>query len=352
MRKWIQKIFFDTLWAYKNFFHWNIMKILFFVYSLGIALLSALPFIIILFIYIFVSDIQWLNLLSAFSWGTIWIEEIANVSENIFSFIFGILLVIISGSFLYLWFSYSKIYLNTLSLEYIKWKKMPFFSKSYFCVKKVWKFFQLSFWKILILSIPFIIFIIFMIILMIIVWGEEQIKAIIASSTFNYFTILSLLSFLLCAGVFLYLYIRIYFANIIFAEVENDDKKALDYIKKSFSLTKSYKKIAWLMLVFLVLGLCAIPFNMIGKYIETSQKDLDNYQIYSSETDENKELLKWENPYYYEELELSYSTLEASSLSRKILIYNMYMVLFNIFSLLVVYGLIEMVSVSFYKRVL
>jgi len=46
------------------------------------------------------------------------------------------------------------------------------------------------------------------------------------------------------------------------------------------------------MLVFLVLGLCAIPFNMIGKYIETSQKDLDNYQIYSGETDENKELLK------------------------------------------------------------
>ena len=74
--------------------------------------------------------------------------------------------------------------------------------------------------------------------------------------------------------------------------------------------------------------------------------------MYSQSTDDEKLQLKAIDSYAYSNLELKYGQKAPKDIASTITLLTLSMLLFHLFSFLFVYGLIEMIAVSFYKRVL
>ena len=246
-------------------------------------------------------------------------ETLSIIYENVFSFIFWIFIILLIVSFYILGFYYSRVFLNIMSLKYLEWKRFKYFKKSYFNLKKLLKYFQISFWNILYLSIPIFIFIVLMWILILFVWGREEIISILTNlSSLNYFTVISFILFTFSSIWFMYILYRIYFSYIIFID-NSTDEKAYFYVKKSFKITKWYKKLFKFSLIILILFILILPFEKTSKYFENKKIDIINYFNYTNYSEEEKENLNL-NPdeiYYYQELLLEYSWKD-----KEILIYN------------------------------
>ena len=345
----LKSIFLDVYVLYKNILHWNISKILITIYSFVLALISTFPFLIILLIYIYFSDINWSLLINDIFIWTLSIESISSIVENMYSFIFWIINIFLIILFFILGLSYSKIFLNTISLKYLKWKEFKYFKKSYFDIFKLWKYFQISFWNILFLAIPVVIFLFLILILTLFIWDGEQIKLLVTANSINYFTVLSFLFFSLSLLGFIYILYRIYFSYIIFADIWNT-QKAYYYVKESFKLTKWYINIVKILFIIIIFTLLILPFEKTLKYFENNKEDIINYIVYNNAKDEEKEELNSKEPYYYDGLTLEYSKKDKEYLMNTVKKYNIYIILLNIFNFIVIYWLIEMVLVSFYKR--
>lgn len=346
--KFLSIIFFDITYLYKNLLKWSISKILILIYSVIIWILFTLPFIILLFILFFFSDINWTLIVNElYNTWTIWIEVLSSMLENKFSFIIWVLFISIIWVLFYIWFSYSRILLIKISFTLLDWKKIKYFKKSYFNISNFIKYFQITLWNILFLSIPFFIFLFLILILKLIVWDFEILKELLSNSSINFIKILSFLFFILSFGWFLYIFFRIVFSYLIFVDSWNKEK-AYFYIKKSISLTKWYKKILKIIPILFLFFLITYPFQNLLTSFENKQYNIENYMLYKKSTKENRESLNSSQLLYYHSLELEYG--KEKNLLWKTNKYWILLILLKIFNIMFIYWLIEMIIVSFYKR--
>lgn len=335
----LKNIFSDILSLYKNFFHWNISKILIFFWSLILGFLSMLPIILIIFIYWYFSGWDQNELFSSSFWSDWVVNTLLYISKIIFLFfyLYGLLLLI------------------HVSIQYIKGNKLGYSKNYYFDIRRIGKYIKLSLWNLLFFTVPFIFIFLLVSLFVLWVWLEDARNLIILSSSTgesNFFTLITLLFVVLGGLLFLYVFYRVCFSYIIFAEDEKNTLKPFDAIKKSFSLTKSYK-ILLKFCLFLIL-LCPLYFipKYMDIYLENEVSMLNNYLIVKDITPEQEESLKSTPDYnYYQTLVLKYSDLSDEQLSTYSVKMDIYFILFTLIKFFFVSGIFVMFFTSFYRRV-
>ena len=336
----IRRTFFDIFLLFQNFIHWNISKLIIFVWSIVLWFISIIPFVIIFFIYTFYFDV---NIGILVNWMLDW-----TILDNIFGKI--LLLLIIAIYFII--FSYSNILLLRLNNSYIEWKKIDFMKNDYFKIKKITKYFNLSLLNISIMLIPILLFTFLMWILFFFSGSKSDISELVSAWFYNYFTILSFTFLIICSLLLAYTYYRIVFSYLIMLEDNhhNKSKSTLSYIKESINKTKSVKKFLKFSIIIVIFVVLTFPINYIGKVLDNNWKFLNDYISFISLSEEQKTNLSYENMYYFENLKLEFNGLTTNDVTNKIKQNYIYLVLFTLLNFVFLYWLFLMIFSSFYKR--
>lgn len=348
----IKSIFWDIISLYKNFWHWIFSKTLISISRYLVALLFILPFLIVLIVIVWFSPYSFLEyqkiiqdilialypLGNNFLWFSIWITLIS------------ILFVLMIVWWIIAMF-YNRILLAKLNLRYIDWKKLKYKKNLYFDRKMFLKYFTLSLQLLVILFIPIILFVVWFLILFFVFWGASWVNAIMDNTwTTNWFSIVSFFYFLVCLWLFIYLIFRLYFSYFILVE---DNKKTIKQcIKKSFKVTKWYKKLLKFIGIMLVLFAAYMPFNYISQVIDYNAKSI-SYYVWMKQyiwKGSAQEKLTQEEFYGFTQLEQNYRTLSEQELVGKAKFMGIMSWIYFIFHFVFLYGIFDMVLLSFYKR--
>jgi len=338
----IKNIFIDVFYVYKNFLHWNLSKIIIFLWSMVLWFLAMFPFLLIIFLYWYFVDINLKELFFQVIYNSLWSDWIVNIFLYITKFLFLI-------AYIY-WY----VLLAHLSINYLKGKKIKYLSNYYFDISKIKKHFSITFFNILLLLVPVILFLVLIFTLVLIVWVEESKNFITLSSIeweSNFFTITSLVLFLISVISFIYILYRICFSYFVFIDDTKNSKRSLDYIKKSFSLTKWWKSLWRFIIIMLIISPFIFIIQLVWGYLENETSQLNNYLAVKDITPEEEEYLKTTVQYtYYQSLILKYSDIpykELRSMSTK---NDVSFLLFSILNFIFIYGVFTMILSSFYKR--
>jgi len=338
----IKNIFLDILYLYKNFLHWNISKLIIFLWSIILWFLAMVPLVLIIFLYWYFVDLNIKDLSFQVISNSLWVDWIVNILLYFSKFIFVVA------------YLYGYILLIHFTLEYLKGKKLKYLSNYYWNIWRMRKYISITFFNALVLLIPVVLFIILVFLLALFVWFEDSKNLIIQSSTDgenNYFTIIILILFLASSLILAYLFYRICFVYFIFIEDVRNNQKAIEYIKKSFSLTKSWKSLSRFVLILLILSPFVLVLKFSWGYLENETSTLNNYLIVKDITVEEEEYLKTTAQYtYYQGLILKYSDLSETELKSLSIKNDVFFILFSIFNFILIYGVFTMILASFYKR--
>lgn len=334
----IYKTFLDISLLFKNFVHWNISKLIIFLWWIILWLLPSLPFIWLLYLYIKTSWLDVINLLTLNIFVSFW--------PSIFAFIFAFIVWLIY--LIFFWYSY--LLLINLTNSYINWDRLWYKKNDYFNMKKIIKFFNLSLINAWILLIPIIFFVLFSIILVLIIW-QDTLSSVL-TSWYNVYIISWLIAFIISFIAFLYLYYRLVFSYFIFADTNyyDSEKKVTFYLKESFKKTKNIKTFFKYMLLFVIFAIIIFPFDSLNETFNKKERDFSVYSQYLTLKDKNKSNLNSEEYYYIEYLKEEYWDLSEKELDKKRSTNNLYITLYSIFDFLFLYWLLVMLTSSFYRR--
>lgn len=334
----IKNIFLDIIILFRNFLHWNLSKLLIFVWSIILSFLSILPFILIVFIYWY------------FAWLDLGLLLTQVLSKELWSDLFiNIFLYFITIIFFVTYF-YQYVLLTKLNFKYSAWKKLDYFKNYYFNILKFKKYLVITFFNFLILLIPILFFILIIWIFIVFNWSISDTINILLESKNSFFTWFSLILFIISILGFIYLFYRVSFSYFIFIDDDKNKGKCLNYLKKSFEITKWFKTFFKFLLVVFVFLTIQFPSNFLLNVYEESAVNINNYIAYKSFSDKDKWLLMDSNSSYIQTLLLEYSKFSDDVLNNDIRKYDIYIILLNIFNFLFLYWITNMVFVSFYKR--
>ncbi len=351
--KLIKSIFLDILKLYKNFLHWNISKLFISLGSIALSFLLAIPFIIVLVIMYFAFDLN--SYVTSMDVSLFSLLGFLSGEPLIFTlFIIFSLLTFFSAL---LGYSYRRVLFTKLNLSYIDWKKISYIKNKYFDFKLIWKYFKVITLIALFVSVPFFVFIIWFFILFFIFGWASWVQALLISSQFNLFSLLALLLLLICFVAFVYISYRLYFAVIMLVDKKHyeDNEKPMFYIIESFLKTKDIFVFMKFILVMILLSIIIVPFGFLQDSYSKSLKDIRIYKSYYSMweiekgvIDENKE----ENPNYdyINEIKPNYVDFSAEKLNSLEVTYFYINYFLILLTFLIIFGLFEMVGVSFYKH--
>jgi len=341
MKNLIKHTFWDISSLYKNFIHWNFSKIIIFTISILLWVISVIPLLIFYFIF------------SGFSFTdvTVLVTSIA-LTGQILTWLLANFVYLLAVLFFMIWFLYSYIYLINLNKSYIDWKNITYKSYLKFDYKTFCKYFRLALLLLVILVVPVILFVLITgIIIWLLGWVDAVTNIVLAWPT-NIFSILSLIFFLLSVFLVIYLLYRFIFSFFLLTEKWNNEIWVIWLLKKSFSITKWFKKLFNLLLL-LCLGLLSLtPFYLVWLLVSLEKADLDNYISYNNLEEWMKaQVLHW-NSYYYNSLVIKYDNTELIDLKSRQENYDLYVSIYSIFKFIFMYWIFTMILTSFYTRII
>jgi len=228
-RQSLSKILNDIVLVYKNFFHWNLSKIVLFSYAILASIFLSLPFlaIIIFCMYLIAPSLKEITMNN---------QEL--LVEALLSHIPAILIILLSGviilTILVFFFSYFYYLLTHVYHGYLEGKKLGYFENHFFSWKHIWKYCGVIGWTGLYLLIPiFGFFILFVVVGIASIWVEaESVVSYILSG-------IGILGIIATICGFLYYLIRLVFATYALVETKDMSLNAKTYTDESFSLTKN-----------------------------------------------------------------------------------------------------------------
>lgn len=137
-------IFGDVFFMYRNFFHWNISKILITIWSFVLASIIALPVLFLAIVIGFIDPINWNIFIESELLGTDpTLEMIANISTHPF-WLGGVVFFIVLSAFLFFSsLSYGLFLMLRISLKYTQRKKLALRKNLYFSKKHMYSFYIL-----------------------------------------------------------------------------------------------------------------------------------------------------------------------------------------------------------------
>lgn len=331
----LKMIFSDILFMYRNFFHWNISKILIFIWSMILWVLLMIPIFVIALIVWVIDPINWMSIVSfGLGWEDASLEILASYTEH-FYWALVMLVLWICGLFLFLLgTSYSFLLMARLSLKYTQRKKLSFKKNLYFSRKHIKNFFMMS----TLFLLPFLILLILGIFVIALV---SQIFPL---------EITAILTILVWIGIAIYIAYRTIFSFIILAEQKKSAEihKSKSYRKSSFMLTTGKNIWKFLFLFFLYL-LLKSPFNSYEIHLEKQMQYMGEAFAYQTGQIQNVSESKQK---YLELLSQEYSDLSSEELQEKIIGISRIRILYAVLLFFVFGGLGVMLLTSFYTRVL
>ena len=329
----IKNIFWDIFMLYKNFIHFNISKILIFLVSILYWFVFFLPFALILFwIYYYINSTMSIALV----WANFYLALIYKIAYVLWMF------------FAFWAFSYYFVLLIKLDLKYIKQKKLELKKNYYFDLKLFFKYFKLFLLNFLIVFTPFLILIVILSILIFFLGWVSNVNQMIINSPVNSFSIISLVLFIITFLSIIYLSYRTLFSVVIL--VDEYKKKKLEkvtyYIKKSFLLTKWFKKIFRFFVVFTLVLLFSLPVVIPNNFLSQKAKEISDYLYITN----NRVNLNDFDYKYLDYLQKKYSNKNSLVLQKEFKKTLYLSLFFKLLYFLFIVWLFEMFLVSFYKR--
>lgn len=347
--KLIKSIGIDILKLYKNFVHWNISKLIIFLYTSILSFIFALPFVILIVILYYGFNL-W-DYLNGFDSGVL--EFLVLMWNRPFIFFILIIVSLLLFFFALFWYSYRKILLFKLNLWYLDWNKIWYLKNSYFDFKLMFNYLKVISLIILGLSVPVLAFIIVFFILFFIFWWASGVEIMIKSSQFNLFTILVWLVLFISFALFIYLSYRLYFAVLMLVDEKNYNsfKWSKYYLIESFNKTKNIGNFMKFILIFILISIIVLPFWNMQEHFSKSLKEVRAYREYSLLWDlEKSQVDKSENYVFLDTLKDKYSWYSNENL-KNIEVTYFYFNYFLIFlNFILVFWLLEMTYISFYRH--
>lgn len=241
MFKDLQKIFSNIFMLYRNFFHWNISKLLIFIFSIVLWALLTIPFFATTLIIAQFDPVPWNNIFASFLY-TQWVSmEFVTAFQNYFWYMLIQLFFWITIVFVFIfWIQYWKICLYKLNLSYLSWNKLWFFKNIYFSPKKISKYFWIVSFLSLMVLLPILFFILLTILIILLTWGLTNFVNLVNSSA-NYYMLLNvylILSLIIVSFSIIYTIYRYGFSLAILLEDWYADSSCWVLLKKSREVTK------------------------------------------------------------------------------------------------------------------
>lgn len=265
-----KNILIDLSLVYKNFIHWNVSKILIYIFWFFLWVVLSLPFLIILGLFMFFDPISWKEVVSNYvsSGWSIWMSLVAEIYNNFVILIIELIIFFLAIGFFIFWFSYKILTTINLYLSYLKWEKIKYMKNIYFNIKIIFSYLKLSWVVTWILAIPAVVFIISFFVLLYSFWGVDSVLSMLYTWE-NMFSIILWIVFLLCLLVFIYLAYRLSFSYVIFLDKDNyaEENKIYFYVKESFKIT-SWLKIFKFLLLIILFSIFMMPFDYLWKIVE------------------------------------------------------------------------------------
>lgn len=355
----IKMWFFDIRIPLKNFVHWNISKLLVRAGWLLLWGVFWLPFLLLLLLCWWLDPIEWMQILNSAP-EVLDILVLSTISENILIAWFEILLLLVVLTFLVLGWSYAGILQLNVYKHYYLWEKLPFKKNFYFDIEKFIKYTGVIGWIGVWLIIPICIFLITTIVLFFIFinvyGGFENFKNVLLLSGKNAFSVLEFFVALICAIAFIYMVVRVLFANYIFVESFDGKTKlhpAKWYVTQSFKLTKGYIYI-WRIIAFIaVFAISLGVFSIPDDYVQSKREQMNDYIAFKTSSGASLEAIEdIDVQEYYANLEDTYSQYTGEQFLTEFSRYGYVHTILAIISFLVLEGLMEMAIYSFYKNAL
>ena len=345
----IKHVFKDVSILYKNFLHWNISKISIWIFGFLIALTIMIPFLLITFLLLFILNVDWYSYTGHLVNGSLTHEMVLHKDFFLWAFMWIINIVVF-----FLGWSYAKVIYFDMNLKYLDHKKPKYNKMRFFHFPIIWNYYKMSSLIALILSIPLIIWVILF--SLIVSWAGWVNNAGVLLTNGNTALAMWLLVLAILVTVsFIYLSYRFYYSYILFVknhDSEHMDFSAKDCIRKSWNITKWFKKLLKLVWILFIFAVILLPFNIVEESLNNTYEDIRNYQIFTEVSESTQLQLQESDPYYYGSLAIKYQQVSADDLQKNIQIYYNLIIFFNIILFLFISWVIEMVMVSFYKRVL
>jgi hypothetical protein len=342
--KWIIK---DILKLYRNFLHWNLSKISIWFFGFLMAFAIMVPFLVITFFLFFILNVDWYAYTGHLINGSLTNDMVLHKDFFIWS-----LLWVINTIIFFIGWNYQKIMYFDLNIKYLHDKKAKYIKSKFFHIPILVDFYKISGWILWILLLPVLFFLITIwILISIFGWVNDAWVALTNGNMF--LAAITLLLFIISVVSFIYLAYRLYFSYILLLDkhVVWEDRHSTKYVvKKSFKITKGWKKPIKLLIILFLSLIIIFPFLIIDETLNNTYNDIRNYELFQSTWEKNRLTLQNEDPYYYAELQMKYKDISTEDLQKNIQIYYYLIVFYNIIAFLLIGGLIEMVLVSFYKR--
>lgn len=327
----IKNVFSDILLLYKNFLHFNISKIIIYLVSILYSIVISLPFVLILW---------WLYYYIVSSW------DIQIIFWNILLSSFFIILAIVWFLWVILSFSYSYVLITKLNIEYLSGKKLNYNKNYYFNFKLFLTYFKTMLLTFFIIISPFLIWAFLLFIIIVIVWGLDSARQISESWFINFITVSSLSLFIIVLLIFAYLMYKTIFTLIVLVDESKwkNFKAPIYYVKRSFELTKWFKKALKFTVIFLLTIIVSLPISFpLESYINSNERMRDYFEIVNNplhnfdESYSNFLISK----YSWEDQEYLVKELSKNEKIRYFL---------EFLNFLFIFGLFEMMFLSFYRR--
>lgn len=336
----VKNTLFDILSLYKNFLHWNISKIIIRIYSVLLALVAILPFLIIYFIYsIFTENSFFYYIWALLSW---------NLVNDIFWFWLHLIIVLV---FL-LFFLYSYLLLFYLNLKYLNWDKSSYFDNKFLDKKTIIKYLILTlsiFWFLL---IPFVFFVILTAILLFVLWWIQDVLIMVYSWPINAFSIFALLFFVISLFLSIYIFYRLVFSYFFLIEDNKNEKSIKKLLFESFDKTKWFSKAFKTAILFIIFWFFYLAFSYPGAINNLKYAEITSYNQYINLPQETKDYYKNLNNYYYSSLELAYWDYSSSDIEKMLNRYFYLNIFFKVLEFLFIYWFISMLLTSIYFRII
>ena len=258
----LAQVFNDLKLVYKNFLHWNLSKIVLFAYVILASLILSIPFLVVMFygIYLLAPSVQ-----------SIPVNESAQMAGILLSHIPLVLMILFCGlvilSIIVFFFAYYYYLLSRVYQGYFDEERLGYFSNHYFSWKHIWKYLGMISWVGLYLLLPVLGFgVLFLILGALSLWfGGNSISNVILGS-------IGLVGILSGVFMFIYLGIRLAFANYALIETSDIDQATKNYIDMSFALTKNkFWRVAGILAPYMI-GLIII--NQIVVNIQKTSGDI------------------------------------------------------------------------------
>ncbi len=350
-KKLIKTIFNDVLFLYKNFIHWNISKILINISSFALWIMTSFPVFIVLIFIMWLDPIAW-NSVFLNSDVNLSLDGLRMIQDNIFIVFIEWIIFSLGIGVLFLALSYKVILQLYLTRSYLKNKLLPYKENLYFNKVSFLSYIKVVWWQLLYLLIPVGIFLFFwIIILSLIITNKNLSLQMVANDPFNPFTIVGLLLFLICGFIFFYLLYRMSFSFFVLVDkIESQKNTSLEIVKKSFSLTRWYKKFLTFASIFIIFWFIMLPFLWVSSYLQDESEKMMKYITLSAQ--EQQKVIEAKDISDLEDLKITYIGMSIWAIKERLSFFNWIGIVYSFFIFLIFSGYMEMVFYSFYNNYL